>query len=158
MALGAVLIPFIGQNAGADRLDRVRQGVWFSYRFSLLLGGVLFILMWAFGRRIAALFDPNPAVVTLVFRYLIIVSLSYGFQGVVALTASFFNAAKKPFSATLITLLRAILLYVPLAWIGARVWALTGVFVSAAAASVIAGVAGMLWVQKTLAHADYAQK
>jgi putative MATE family efflux protein len=154
MALGAVLVPFVGQNAGAGRQDRVRAGVWFGYRFSLILGGALFVLIWLCGRPLAALFDPSPAVATLVYRYLLIVSLSYGFQGVTALSASFFNASKMPLSALMVTLLRAILLYVPLAWIGARFWALTGIFAGAAAASVIAGIAGIAWVRGVLARAQ----
>ncbi len=152
MALGAVLVPFIGQNLGAGNHGRIAKGIRFGFSFSLLLGVGIFITMVLLGKPIAAVFDKTPAVVRLVYRYVVIVSLSYGFLGAVLLTASFYNALNRPMNSVLITLFRAILLYVPLAWIGSQFWGLTGIFSGAAAASVIAGTVGMVWVRKSLAR------
>jgi Na+-driven multidrug efflux pump len=148
MALGAVLVPFVGQNAGAGRPDRIMGGMRFSYGFSLLIGAVIFIVMGLFGRQVAAIFNPDPVVIRIVYRYLLILSLSYGFQGSVLLTASYFNAMRRPANAMAITLLRTILLYVPLAWIGSHFLELVGVFTGAAFSSVLAGIAGILWVRR----------
>jgi len=38
MTLGVSLVPFVGQNFGARRLDRVGEGIRFAYRFSLFYG------------------------------------------------------------------------------------------------------------------------
>lgn len=147
MALGAVLIPFVGQNLGANKIDRIGKGIRFAYGFSLVLGIVIFIVLSVWGRQIASVFNDTPKVVTVVYRYLQIVSLSYGFLGAVLLTASFFNALNRPMNAVLITLFRAIFLYIPLAWIGSRIGGLPGIFSAAAVSSMVAGIVGMLWVR-----------
>lgn len=150
MSLGAVMIPFIGQNAGANKLGRIKEGVKYSYSFSMFLSVAIFIAVVLLGKQIALTFNKDPDVVSISYQYLIIVSLSYGFYGIVGLTSAFFNALKKPALAMFITSLRAIILYIPLAWIGSKIWELPGVFIAAAVASVISGIVGMVLLRASL--------
>jgi putative MATE family efflux protein len=150
MALGAVMIPYVGQNAGADRIDRILKGIRFGFAGSLVWGGFVFLVMISLGRQIASRFSQTPEVISVAHNYLVIVSLSYGFQGTVVLAASLFNGQRKPFRAMGIISLRAMVLYVPLAWIGSRVFGLSGIFFAAAAASILGGLAGVWWVFQAL--------
>ncbi len=150
MALGAVMIPYVGQNAGAGKTDRIVKGIRFGFLSSLAWGAIVFLVVFPLGRPIAALFSPTPEVISVVYRYLLIVALSYGFQGTVMLTASFFNARRNPFRAMAVISVRSVLLYVPLAWIGSETVGLNGIFFGAAAASILGGVAGILWVNYSL--------
>jgi len=54
MALGASLMPFIGQNLGARRLDRVNGAAWFSVKFGMVYGLVVWLVFLVFARPIAA--------------------------------------------------------------------------------------------------------
>ena len=78
-----------------------------------------------------------------------LVSAGYGLLGIVRINASFFNAIKKPFHSMALNVLRAFLLYIPLAYVLSQFLNLEGVFIGSLASSVIAGVISWLWVSAT---------
>ena len=147
MALGVVLIPFVGQNLGARKFDRIRIGVRGAQLFSLTWGLFLFAIFLLLGRPIATIFNRDPQVVATTALYLSIVSLSYGCQGIIELNASTFNAINRPLPAAGLSIMRMLVLYVPLAILGSRLFALTGIFAAAAVANIVtAGVSSIrLW-------------
>ncbi len=77
--LGVAMITFAGQNLGAGRLDRVRQGVRSATFLVLLFSGVAFLLLLAFGDNLARLFidKDNIAVIEMVQVYLNVTSPFY---------------------------------------------------------------------------------
>ncbi len=46
-ALSSVIPAFVGQNLGAGKLDRVRQGFRESRRFALWIGGTVFVIVFS---------------------------------------------------------------------------------------------------------------
>jgi Na+-driven multidrug efflux pump len=77
--------------------------------------------------------------------YLTIVALSYGFLGIVNLTAAAFNGLKMPLQAAAVAGLRLFGLLIPLAWVGRELAGLPGVFWGVAAGNVISGAVAFLW-------------
>jgi Na+-driven multidrug efflux pump len=150
MALASVLTPFVGQNWGAGRLDRVRLSASYVQRFALLWGVLLFILLIAFGRSVALTFSDDAVVVATLVDYLRIVPLSYGLLGLLMLATATLNALNRPLQAALLTLLRLFLLYVPLALLGSALFGLRGIFSAAAVANCLAGIAAYLWLRSIL--------
>ena len=59
MSLSAAMTPFTGQNFGAGRLDRVREGVSFAYRFSLIYGACIAVFMFVAGGLLTDLVRPR---------------------------------------------------------------------------------------------------
>ncbi len=55
-ALGATMATFAGQNIGAGKLDRVKEGLKKSTLLGFLISGVMFVVVWFFGKYIALLF------------------------------------------------------------------------------------------------------
>lgn len=151
VGLATALLPFVGQNWGAGRLDRVRQGVELSARAAMLWGAAAFLVLAAAAPAAAALFSDDPRVVEVTAAYLRIVSLSYGFQGISTVVASTFNAVNRPLASSAITLARMFVLYIPLAWLGSALWGLTGIFVGASAATVLTGAGAWIWGRRTFA-------
>lgn len=151
MALSSVLTPFVGQNWGANRLDRVKLSVREVQRFSVLWGAALFVVLAALGRYVALLFNDDATVVATLVDYLRIVPLSYGLLGILMLVNAALNALNRPLQSALLTLLRLFGLYVPLAFAGSALFGLRGIFGAAAVANVLAGVAAYLWLRQTLA-------
>ncbi|RME55159.1 MAG: MATE family efflux transporter, partial [Deltaproteobacteria bacterium] len=90
MALSSVLTPFVGQNWGAGKRVRVRQGISASIRFSLYWGGGGFLLLALLADPIARVFTNDPAVAALIVAYLRIVPVSYGFFGIILVTNAAF--------------------------------------------------------------------
>jgi len=148
-ALSAVFLPFVGQNMGAGKLDRIKQGIRMSRHFSLGMGAVIFILFLFGGRWISTLFSQDPEVIRVLYHYLVLVSAGYGLLGIVRINASFFNAIKKPFHSMALNLLRAFLLYVPLAYVFSFFFSLEGIFFGSLASSIIAGAVSWFWVSAT---------
>ncbi len=153
-ALGAAVVPFVGQNAGAARWDRVRAGVSFSIKAGLAWGVGGALLLAALAGPLGRLFSDDAAVVEGVILFLRLVPASYGPYAVALLAMAAFNGLQRPLrSASLITV-RLVVLAVPLAWLGSRLWGLPGVFGALGAANLGVGVvAGLSLLQGLRAHA-----
>lgn len=151
VALATALLPFVGQNWGAGRLDRVRQGIALGERAAMLWGGAAFLVLTLAAPALASLFSRDPRVVEVTAAYLRIVSLSYGFQGISTVVASAFNAVDRPLASSAITLTRMFALYLPLAWLGSSLWGLTGIFAGASAATVLTGAGAWIWARRAFA-------
>jgi Na+-driven multidrug efflux pump len=146
VALGAVITPFTGQNYGAGKLERVKEGLKFSSVFSLTLSAVIWVTFHFFGESAGALFNDSPEVYETVGLYLAIVALSYGFHGISMVAASVFNALNKPFAAMLINVFKLIVLLVPLAWLGLKYWQLKGIFTGIGISYFIAGIGSWMFL------------
>lgn len=148
MGLSAGMGPFVGQNWGAGARDRVQQAVGLGFRFALAWSLLMAVGLSLWGRSIALHFNADPVVVEAAALYLLIVPWSYAFEGWRVVGNATFNALGKPLPATLITLTKLFLLYLPLAWLGSHWWHLPGIFVGALLANLIAGLWSALWVRQ----------
>ena len=69
-ALGSGLVPFVGQNWGAARYDRVRQGRRYAYRFAFVWGAAMVAVLHFGAEMVAGIFSEDAAVVGLIVEYL----------------------------------------------------------------------------------------
>lgn len=145
MALSAAMTPFTGQNFGAGRLDRVRQGVSFAYRFSLIYGVTVALIMFLAGGLMADLFGLEPGAKEAALLQMHIVPLSYMALGCSMTVNGALNAMGRPMAAMYVSLTRTIAVYAPLAWVLSHFFGLVGIFIAAAAANFIAGGIGVAW-------------
>lgn len=150
MALSSALGPFVGQNWGAGGKERVRKAVAFGQLFSLGWGVVVFLVLMLAGRPIAALFNDNPEVIATMVLYFWIVPSGYGFQGVIHLSNGVLNVLHRPLHAAALTVTQTLLLHIPLAYLGAAVFGLSGIFGAAVFAHVIAGNIALIWLRRIL--------
>ncbi|MEM9808234.1 MAG: MATE family efflux transporter [Cyanobacteria bacterium P01_D01_bin.56] len=149
MALSASMGPFVGQNWGAQKIDRVRQALSQGYRFCLGWGLLMALGLGLTAPFIAALFNPNPAVITIASQYLWIVPISYGAAGLMQLTSSAFNAMGKPTPSITITASHMMGCYIPLAYVGSQIAGPLGIFVAASVANLVVGFSAYLWNRRT---------
>ena len=147
-ALGTALIPFVGQNWGASESGRVRSALSKSHLFSLGWGLCVWGAFLVSAPAIATLFRDEPTVTSSIILYLWVVPLGYGLQGVCFLTGAFFNAINQPLAAAGLLLVRIFAFYIPLAYVGANVWGLKGLFAGIALAEMLAGCIAFLWARK----------
>lgn len=144
VALSSVLMPFMGQNWGASKYERLRLGARYGQVLALVWGGAMFAVLALAARPIASLFNADPVVVSTVVTYLRIVPLAYGLQGVLMVASASLNALNRPLHASALTLAQMFCLYVPLALAGSRFYGLAGVFGALAIAYFAGGLAGHL--------------
>ena len=150
MGLSAAMTPFTGQNFGAKRLDRVREGVNFAYRFSLMYGLSIAVFMQLFGGLITDLFGLVGDAKKTALLHIHIVPLSYIALGCAMTVNGALNALGKPMAAMWVSLSRTIAVYAPLAWVLSRYFGIIGIFIAAASANFIAGGIGTLWLRVAL--------
>ncbi|MCB0824240.1 MAG: MATE family efflux transporter [Bacteroidales bacterium] len=139
MALGSVLIIFVGQNVSKHKYDRIFEALKISRTFSLLWGVVIYILLIFLGQDVASLFTSDVHVIEITKNYFLILGASYGFLGLVMLSTSTFNGINKPLPSTLFSAIRMLILYIPLAWAGSQLFGITGVFWAGLIANVVVG-------------------
>lgn len=149
-ALGSTLTPFVGQNWGAGKNNRVRLSIRYSQQFAVFWGALLFLLLMIFREPLAGFFNSDPLVITTLSAYLMIVSLTYAFQSLLLVGNSALNALNKPLHSAALMALRLVGLYVPLALIGEHFFGLVGIFGAAALANVLSGIVAVWWLRNIL--------
>jgi putative MATE family efflux protein len=145
MALSAGMTPFVGQNFGARRLDRIDDGMRWSYRFAAIYGLCTATVLIIGAPYIAALFTDDPAARTTAVMHLRIVPLGYIGLGIAMSVNGALNAMGKPVAAMWVSLARTALVYAPLAFLLANLIGLMGIFIAAAIASLVSGAVGYAW-------------
>ncbi|GAA0364596.1 MATE family efflux transporter [Bowmanella denitrificans] len=150
LALSMSLPPFISQNFGAGRMDRVRDGYMLCMRFVMLWQLGIFLLLWLCSPLIAMVFAEEKQVAELIQLFLMIVPLGYGLQGIIILTNSSFNAMHKPMSALLLSLLRLFVFFVPISYLGSLLYHLPGMFAAGVLANLLTAACAFLWFRKLL--------
>ncbi|EKO3932436.1 MATE family efflux transporter [Vibrio fluvialis] len=145
MSLTSALTPFMAQNFGAQNPTRSFSGLFLSLRFSLIFQLLVFIMMVPLSIPLAALFSQEQAVRDLLWHYLLVVPLSYGFQGVVMMLVSALNALHLPIKAFQWSFMRLFLFTLPSAWLGSTLYGIEGLFIGIALGNVLGGLSGYLY-------------
>ena len=151
-ALSGSIGPFVGQNWGAKRADRVRSGVHTSYLFSLVYGFVVAMPLLIWGDSIARLFETDPVAIEAAAFYLAVVPTSYGLWGVLMMASASFNALGKPIPSTVLAFTRMFILYLPLAYFLNSSYGYKGIFIATMISNSLLGIVGWLWLRYRLAE------
>ncbi|MCB2106532.1 MAG: MATE family efflux transporter [Rhodobacteraceae bacterium] len=142
MGMSISIAPFVGQNAGAGRVDRVKEAMSFAHKATLVYGIAIAVLLFTAGRWIAGEFSDSPDVVSVAAFYLATVPISYGCMGIINTSSSCLNALAKPMPAMVIGMSKTLVLQIPFAYAGSYFFGIRGVFMGMAATTfVVAGIA-----------------
>ncbi|MBN1807702.1 MAG: MATE family efflux transporter [Planctomycetes bacterium] len=150
MALGISLTPFVSQNYGAGRIDRIREAKTVSTRFAVLYGGAVALIFFLCAPLLASVFSSDPKVLQIVVLHIRTVSFGYGMMEVHRYCGFVFTGLHRPLTSTLLNVVRIVLLLIPLSYLGAFLWNVMGVFVGRLVADLVAGAAGLVWVSHAL--------
>jgi Na+-driven multidrug efflux pump len=153
-AMSAIIGPVVGQNLSAGKPQRILEALSLCTRFCLGLGLVLALVLAAFGRPLAALFSDEARVVTVAAAYFLIVPISYGTAGMVMVMNAAFNGIGRPLPAVMVSVMRMVVIYLPLAWAGSAVAGYAGIFAAYAAANVICGFGAWRWARREVARQE----
>lgn len=148
-AMSAIIGPVVGQNLGAGLHGRIDEALRLSVRFCLLAGLALALVLGLAAVPLARLFTDQPAVVSATAWYLWLVPVSYGAAGMVMIVNAAFNGLGLPLPAVTISLLRMVIIYLPLAWLASRAFGYQGVFAAYAVTNVLMAAAAWRWIRRT---------
>lgn len=151
LSLSMSLPPFISQNFGANKLERVGQAYSLCVKFVIVWQLIIFAILALLSGVIANIFTNEPKVTSTIVLFLLIVPLGYGLQGVTILTNSSFNAMHMPMSAFLLNGMRLFVFFVPFSFIGSYWFDLPGLFWAAVLANITVGCLAFIWFKTILA-------
>lgn len=149
-ALSTGISPFVGQNFGAGRVDRISEGISFSRAFSLAWGLFLAVVFWFFARPISAWFNSNPLVIESAVLYLWIVPFSLGLRSIHQIVWTSLNVLGRPWDSLILEFLLAFGLWIPLAWAGAELAGTAGLYWGLTLANIAGGIIAYIWVDRIL--------
>lgn len=148
IAMGTTLIPFVGQNWGGGRHDRVREGWRFSAAFGIAYGLVCFVLAIPLAKPLAGLFSDDPRVIKVITHFLWIIFLGSGLQHVSVHAGFALNAIGKPFDASALMVVRLVVFMLPLAYIGSVWFGLDGLISGLSSAQIMSGAFALYWIHR----------
>lgn len=144
-ALSACIGAITGQNGGAGKTERVRATFKVCYWVCFVWSTLLAIIMAIFGSQIADVFTNDPSVVAKSVSYFLIVPVTIFAYGFVFVSAAGLNALGRPRYGLVYTIIRSLLLYTSLVYVGVQLDGLRGAFIGIAAANIISGLIAFYW-------------
>jgi len=148
-ALASIMGPYVGQNTGARRYDRVLEGITFSEKFSMGYAVVIYIVLAIFAEPVASIFNSDSEVIRHTAMYLRIVPIAYGFQGIFLIASASYNALNRPLHASMLTGVQIGLL-LPLAFVGSSLFGVKGIFFAVSIAYILAGVFSHFFIKRSV--------
>ncbi|MBW6470077.1 MAG: MATE family efflux transporter [Methanosarcinaceae archaeon] len=157
-SLSTVIGPFVGQNLGAGRYDRVKLGVKYSNVFSLIWGVGMFTILALTARPIASLFNDDPLVISITILYLWIVPIGYALFGVFQISTMTLNVLHKPGHSAALMVVQMFGLYIPLAYLGSYLFGLKGIFFAIVLAYSLTGIASHFVLKRVVEFGSMVTK
>jgi len=143
-AMSSVVGPIAGQNWGGGLYGRVRELLRLVFKFSMIYGLGVALVLAAVAPVITAAFNDDPAVQQVATLYLWIVPVSLALYGFQFNVAAIFNGIGMPLYGVVLSVLRMLVLYIPLAWTLGHFHGVNGVFAAAFIANLGCGTAA--WI------------
>ena len=128
MNFGAALSTFVGQNLGANKPERVRQGLKSTFMMSSGLAVATSLGVIIFRRSLMGLFTTDQAVIDIGAEYLVIVSSFYLFFSTMFVIGGVMRGAGDTLIPMFITLFALWAIRIPAAWIMSRYFGIDGIW------------------------------
>jgi Na+-driven multidrug efflux pump len=149
-AMSSIIGPFVGQNLSAGKEDRIMRSLWLCTAFCIASGLVIAVLLAVLSGVLPGFFSSDPEAIRVTRLFLCIVPISYGAYGMVMVMNAAFNGLGKPMPGVWISLIRILVLYIPLAMLAKQFFGVVGIFAAYAVANIVTGVFAYAWAKLTV--------
>jgi Na+-driven multidrug efflux pump len=139
------LASFVGQNFGAKRYDRIKDGYKTSMKILIPYGIIVNVLLFVFAEQLFSIFFDNPETLKIGKIYLEILSISQLFMIVELATAGVFNGLGKTVYPSVVGI-TGNLFRIPTAIILGASMGYAGIWWGVSISSVIKGVVLVIWL------------
>ncbi|NLH48107.1 MAG: MATE family efflux transporter [Myxococcales bacterium] len=150
MTVGMSLIPLAAQNYGAGRLDRIRAARKGTMLFAAGYGVFIGLTFIFFADSMARIFSAEAAVVDVLKSYIYITCMGYGMLEVNRYAGFVMTGAQEPLKASLLNIIRVLVLLIPLSLLGSALFHLRGIFFGRLVTDLTAGTIGIWWSGRVL--------
>ncbi len=115
--LQQVIVPVVSYNYGAEKYKRVKQTLWYSVGIACSVMFVGIIMFMVFPRELISIFSQQENVLNIGSSALRIISTSFIPAGFVLMFIVYCQGVNRGGYSILLTVLRQVILFVPLAWL-----------------------------------------
>ena len=115
LTLSGALAAFCGQNIGAGKFDRVRNGVRFGLIVDVLLSIITFTAIFFWGANMMQAFTDDPNVIAIGKEYLLVIGGFFVIHGALNIFNGALRGAGDTFFTMLVSVLCLWLIRIPLA-------------------------------------------
>ncbi len=159
VGFGFGAMAMMGQNIGAEKLDRAKQILRTALMYSSIIALCLGIIVALFASQIVSAFTTDPVVTDYALQYMRVVSFSYFFLAAMMVEASAFQAIGKSWPGFWIMFLRFIVISLPLSYVLTIVlgFPIIAIWASIAAGNIVAAVVGYFWIWSKLNKFDFKE-
>lgn len=150
MGIANGIQPLLGYCYGAKLKDRFKSIMRFSALFSIIVGIFLTVIYIGFNREIISLFISDNEVIEFGAAMLTATSLAGPILGIMFLSINGMQALNNPLPATILSLARQGVLFIPLLFVLNSFFGLTGVNLTQTVADYISIVLGVIFFYRSL--------
>ena len=147
--LQGAISAFVGQNFGAKKPERIKEGYDLSLKLVTYFGIIITAIFLIFPRQIFSIFISDPEVIEMGVGYMIALSVSQTFMAYEMLSVGAFNGIGKTYAPPLVSITFTAL-RIPMAMILSKYIGLSGIWWSISVSSIFKGLILVAWYKYTL--------
>lgn len=144
------LMPIIGFNFGAGKLDRIREALIKGVALSTVVVTFFGILYFTWPAFFLGIFSREAELIALGSRALRIMVIMFPVIGAQVVFSTYFQAAGKGIPSLVLSILREVIIFVPLLMVFSRIYGLDGVWISRPVSDLIAFLVTYLLISREL--------
>jgi len=154
--LSGAAVTVVGMFAGAGRIDLVRSTALYTYRCAITLAAVIGGLAFLTSESLLRIFTSDPTALTIGATYLGFMVFTYPMMAVGMTTGRLLQGLGHGLPALFITMLRVLLVGVPVAWLAVHVFdqSIRGVWIGALTGGACATICSVLIVRNLMWRSD----
>ena len=136
--------PLVSHSYGRKKTDGIRQFLRYAMISMVILSAVMYLILFVFADPIASAFNSehNAKLQEIAVTGLKLYFTSLVFAGFNIILSMYFTSVEKALPAQIISLLRGLILIIPIAFLFANLWDMTGVWMSFPATELVTAVVG----------------
>ena len=142
--------PFVGQNWGARKFERVWKAVSLANIYAVSWGALSYVVLFLTSPIVINTVTDELAVADAALTYLLIVPIGMGLMGISANASNSFNALGKPVPPLVMSVVQMLVLTIPLAILGNFFLGFPGIFIGGVFAMLISAIVIHIWLRRTL--------
>ena len=142
-------LPLMSFHYGAGESERLGQAYRFGSRFISGLMGAGALIIIIFAKPLLTLFDASPQMLILGIPAIRIMALSFLFNGISTMMATYLQAVGNVPQSVIITLLRQLVLLVPVMWVLSHIWEIDGIWIAFPVTELLSFLYAWMQVRRT---------
>jgi len=139
------LVPIVGFNFGANKIDRLKEVIVFATKIVVIYLTLGFVFVQLLSVKIFEIFSKsnNQFFISTGSNAFKIISIGYILVGFHIILGALYQALGYPYKAFFISILRQLILFIPIVFILTPIFGLTGIWYTFAIADIIGGLLSM---------------